>query len=404
MKLVRSNFEIKTRIWASVSCAVVAGTLFALSACGALSSKERDETPSALMLKAQAAYDTGKYSEAIEHLNKVVAKDTSNQEARVRLAFALNASIGVTPLNLLKSLTAGNTSGGGSTNSDLNKLTSGAGLSKTKTEDIKRQRAALTDINKLRQLFPDFQVFQDAFLTLCTLLSQQTLSDLRAKSPSAVDLMQVDKCNEGVAVSNANVSIAALTLAIDQFATLYNSVLDSNGDGQIDVQKDAQDASDKLSTLNAGAGGSAAALATLNNATQTLTTVSATLKGDVFKLATAQFSIISSVIRGSNLPTSIATPLEKAVSALESSLSKINEYLDSGKTTGSVTTSGQAAATAANNANIKADQLLQGKTAAEKQDTCKNVYCLRSGYGLPNGEADMPIECRSVTYSKTCTQ
>ncbi|MEN9529875.1 MAG: hypothetical protein RI932_1748 [Pseudomonadota bacterium] len=401
MYLGRSNFEIKTRIWASVSCAALAATLFALSACGALSSKEREETPSALMLKAQTAYDSGKYADAIAYLNKVVEKDPSNQDARVRLAFSLNASIGVTPLNLLKSLTTSNTGGAG-TNNDLGKLTSGAGLSKSKTEQIKQKRAVLTDINKLRELVPEFQTFQNAFLTLCPLLSQQTLADLRAKSPSAVTLMQVDKCNEGLPVSNANVSIAALILAIDQFATLYNSVLDTNGDGVIDVQKDAQDASSKLSSINPAEG--AAALASLNNATQTLTTVSATLKGDVFKLATAQFSIISSVIRGSNLPSNIADPLNKAVTALEGSLNTINGYLDAGKTTGSSTSSGQSAVTAANNANTKADAILASKSPAEKQDTCKNVYCLRDAYGLPKGDADMPTQCSGVTYSKTCTQ
>lgn len=401
MYLGRSNFEIKTRIWASISCAALAATLFALSACGALSSKEREETPSALMLKAQTAYDSGKYEDAIVYLNKVVAKDPSNQEARVRLAFSLNASIGVSPLNLLKSLTGSGTGSSG-TNGDLGKITSGAGLSKAKTEKIKSERAVLTDVSKLRSKFSEFRVFQEAFLTLCPLFSTQTLNDLKERSPSAVTLMEIDKCNNGVPVSDANVSIAALTLAIDQFATLYNSVLDTNGDGVIDVQKDAQDASSKLSSINPAEG--AAALASLNNATQTLTTVSATLKGDVFKLATAQFSIISSVIRGSNLPANIADPLNKAVTALESSLNTINGYLDAGKTTGSSTSSGQSAVTAANNANTKADAILATKSPAEKQETCKNVYCLRDAYGLPKGDADMPTQCSGVTYSKTCTQ
>ena len=401
MKMGRSSIEIKTRLWASVSCAVLAATLFGLSACGALSSKERDETPSVLMLKAQEAYDSGKYDEAITHLNKVVEKDPSNQEARVRLAFALNASVGVTPIKLLKSLTA-STPGGTGANSDLSKLTSGAGLSKTRTEQIKQNKAVLTDINSLRELVPEFKTFQNAFLTLCPLLSRQTLADLRTRSPSAVTLMEIDKCKEGVEESNDNVNIAALILAVDQFATLYNSVLDTNGDGVIDVQKDAQDASSKLSTLNTGGG--AAALSTLNNATQTLTLVAATLKGDVFKLATAQFSIISSVIRGSDLPSSIATPLDKAVTALEKSLNEINGYLDAGKTTGSSTTSGQSAVTAAKDANTKADQILQGQPASEKPETCKNVYCLREAYGLPRGDSEMPSQCTGVNYSKTCTQ
>jgi hypothetical protein len=353
------------------------------------------------MLKAQEAYDSGKYDEAITHLNKVVEKDPSNQEARVRLAFALNASVGVTPIKLLKSLTA-STPGGTGANSDLSKLTSGAGLSKTRTEQIKQNKAVLTDINSLRELVPEFKTFQNAFLTLCPLLSRQTLADLRTRSPSAVTLMEIDKCKEGVEESNDNVNIAALILAVDQFATLYNSVLDTNGDGVIDVQKDAQDASSKLSTLNTGGG--AAALSTLNNATQTLTLVAATLKGDVFKLATAQFSIISSVIRGSDLPSSIATPLDKAVTALEKSLNEINGYLDAGKTTGSSTTSGQSAVTAAKDANTKADQILQGQPASEKPETCKNVYCLREAYGLPRGDTEMPSQCTGVNYSKTCTQ
>lgn len=404
MSLGSSSFEFKTRLWASAGCAALAAALFALSACGVLSSPERDETPSALMLRAQAAYDSGKYSEAVSLLQDVVKKDPSNEEARIRLAFSYNGSIGVTPLNLLKTLASSSSapSSGGTGNSDITKLTSGAGLSKTRTEEIKNKRNSLTSVDILREQFEEFQTFQDAFLTLCPLFSKTTLDTLRVKSASAVTLMKLDQCRDGVVSSNVNVSIAALILAIDQFSTLYKSILDSDGDGQIDAEKDSKDASDSISGLSAGTGTTDESLSKLNIATQKLTGVATTLKGEVFKLAIAQFSVISAVVDGSNLPSTIAVPLKKAVDGLDAAVAQINKYLDAGKAT-STSTGGAAAQDAAAKANEKAQTLLAGQDATKTNETCTSIYCLRTAYGLSvSNPGDLPNQCTAAPY--TCTQ
>ena len=408
MSLGSSSFEFKTRLWASAGCAALAAALFALSACGVLSSPERDETPSALMLRAQAAYDSGKYSEAVTLLQELVKKDPSNEEARIRLAFSYNGSIGVTPLNLLKTLASSSSapSSGGTGNSDITKLTSGAGLSKTITEKIKNEKNTLTSVDILREKFKEFATFQSAFLTLCPLFSKTTLDTLRTKSASAVTLMKLDQCGVGVASSNANVSIAALTLAIDQFATLYKSILDSDGDGQIDAEKDSKDASDSISGLSTGAGTTAESLSKLNSATQKLTGVATTLKGEVFKLAIAQFSIISAVVDGSNLPSTIAAPLKKAVDGLDTAVGQINKYLDAGKATSTSTSTGGAAAQdAAAKANEKAQALLAGQDPTKTNETCTSIYCLRTAYGLSvSNPGDLPNQCSTAPNAYTCTQ
>jgi hypothetical protein len=357
------------------------------------------------MLRAQAAYDSGKYSEAVSLLQELVKKDPSNEEARIRLAFSYNGSIGVTPLNLLKTLASSSSapSSGGTGNSDITKLTSGAGLSKTRTEEIKNKRNSLTSVDILREQFKEFATFQDAFLTLCPLFSKTTLDTLRTKSASAVTLMKLDQCGDGVASSNANVSIAALTLAIDQFATLYKSILDSDGDGQIDAEKDSKDASDSISGLSTGAGTSAESLSKLNTATQKLTGVATTLKGEVFKLAIAQFSIISAVVDGSNLPSKIADQLKSSVVKLDLTVGQINKYLDAGKaTSASTSTGGEAAQKAAQTANQKAEALL-AQDATKTNETCTSIYCLRTAYGLSvSNPGDLPNQCTAAPY--TCTQ
>lgn len=395
MSVGSSSFEFKTRLWASAGCAALAAALFALSACGVLSSPERDETPSALMLRAQAAYDSGSYSEAVTLLEKAVDLDPANEEARVRLAFSYNGSLGITPLNMIKNLTSSSTSTSG--NSDITKLTNGSGLPKARTDKIKENKSSLTNVAALRQLFPEFTTFQKAFLSLCPLFSSQTLTTLKQKVPTAEVLLEVSKCNSGVPTSNANVSIAALSLAIEQFSSLYKSILDTDGDGRIDVEKDAADASASLNNLTD--------INSLNQATRKLTLVASTLKGEVFKLSMAQFSIISAVIVGSSLPSSVKDPLQKAVSGIEDMVQKIDGYLDAGKATASSNSvGGQSAQQAAQKANTQADSLLATKTTKEKQDTCNQLYCFRTAYGLPTEASDMPSQCTGISYLTTCTQ
>lgn len=406
----------KKTLWAVVCGAAIAAVVLSVTACGVLSSPDREETPSRLILKAQAAYDAGKYDEAISLLEKAVEKDPSNVEARVRLAFSYNGSLGISPTTMIKSLAGGSSSGSGST--DITKLTSGAGLSKDKTDAIQSADAegTLTTVAQLRKDFEDFAKFQKAFLVLCPLFSTTTLSTLREEAQSAVTLMEVEKCGPGLASSDANVSIAALSLAIQQFASIYNAILDPNGDGKIDVQEKATQASQNLSALATAPSNTPAEiktkLDTLNAATESLTKVATTLKGEIFKLAIAQFSIISAVAEGSNLPESVKVPLRKAVDGLDAAIGKVNEYLDAGKTTAGATggvpgtvATGTAAKDAADKANTQANELLQKITdQSEKLKTCNQVYCLRNTYGLPNDDDNMPPECKSLDYSKTCAQ
>jgi len=354
------------------------------------------------MLKAQAAYDTGKYSEAIEHLNKVVAKDTSNQEARVRLAFALKGSIGVLPLNVIKSLVAKPASGGTGTNTDLSKLTSGAGLSRARVLEIRGLGLGLADINTLRTRVSEFQTLQNAFLTLCPFLSKQTLTSLRESSPSALTLLQVDKCNDGLSFANDNVTIATLILSIDVLATLLNTFFDLNGDFVPDALADSKDASSKLSSLNSSGGQEA--LNALNAATQTLARSTATIKSDAFKLFRAQIKILVSLTAGSNFPSDIKAALEKGVRELDTQLDQTDKYIDAGKaTSNSAAKGGDAAEKAAKDANEKAQTLLAAQDATKTAETCKNIYCFRTSYGLSvSNPGDLPTQCTAAPY--TCSQ
>ena len=397
--------QFNGRFWAVLAAVAFGACGTGLSACGALSSPERQKTPSSLLLQAQAAYDAGNYSKAVELLESVIEKDPSNDNARVHLVFSYNGSVGITPTGLIKTLlSSSSTSGTSGSGSDVTKLTSKSGLPDSTVTELKKQSSTITTVAQLRKLFPAFATFQKSFLTLCPLFSTETISSLKTKAASAVDLLEVSNCGSGRPNADANVSIAAMSLSLAQFSSLYKAVLDPDGDGVINLQSDASKASTDLQNLSSSSKTATEKLATLNSATATLTNVASQLKGEVFKLAISQFSVIEAVVDGANLPSNVKDPLKKGVSGLTDALAKINGYLDAGKSTGAATGTGETAKTAAANANTQADTLLAGNPA-EKPATCNKIYCFRTAYGLPTGGVgDMPSQCTVGSYSTTCSQ
>jgi len=389
-----TSFKLAVKVSALV-LPVVLGT-----ACGAMSNPARKDMPSRLMLEAQAEYDAGNYSKAAELLEKLVEKDPSNDEGRVRLTFAYSGSLGITPVEFVKNLAASTGSSGGS-GSDITKLTGKSSLPDEKIQKLKTQSGTITSADQLRTLFPEFATFQKAFLTVCPLFSKATIAALKTKAASALDILEVSRCGDGRDSANANISVAALFLALGQFSSLYKAVLDADGDGTIDIQKKATDAKASIDSLNAtNSNGNPAAAAvgleTLRTATQTLTSVGQTLKGDVFKLAVAQFSIIDAVVTGTNLPADVKTNISKGIEGLNTALATINSYMDAGKTTSTTTTTGTATTQAAAQAKDKADSLLNTITDEDKIAAyCKDIYCFNQIYNT----AQTPTKCVGRTYT-----
>ncbi|MEN9808994.1 MAG: hypothetical protein RLZZ488_561 [Pseudomonadota bacterium] len=379
-------------------------TFAVVSACGFLANPDRAETPSRLLLEAQAAYDTGDYAKAQSLLEKVIVVDPSNDEARIRLAFAYNGTLGITPIELIKSFAGGST--GGSSSSDITSLTSKSSLPDKTIEELKENASATTSVSELRAKIEEFATFQKAFLAICPLFSKETMSALKTKAASALDLLEVSKCGDGRDRTDANVSIAALSMALGQFSSLYKAILDANGDGKFDLEVRANAAKTSIDGLNTAGGDIAANVATLTRATDDLNYVLSQLQGEVFKLAISQFSIIDAVIGATNLPASIKSGISKGIDGLNSALNNINSYLDAGKSEGGTAKTGTATAEAADKAKAKANEII-GKLdpinnpddQKKIDDLCTSAFCLNktAGVGLPTScDANKPYVCTST--------
>jgi hypothetical protein len=386
----------------------LAAALFALSACGVLSSPERDETPSALMLRAQAAYDSGNYSEASSLFNRVVEKDPSNLAARARLSYAYLGSAGVSIIGIVKSKipssSGGNSSSGGSDN--LNKLTENSGLPAQRISKLKSESANISTVEQLRDAISEFKTFQKAFESLCPAFPSSTLTKLNELSPAIKSVLNLERCGPGLATMNSDVTVAAIFLTLAQVSTLQPVFLATQADGKtFEIESKAKESSDKISTLSSSSSGATdlANLQTLNQSLDALRKVVSTLEGPIVKYTSAQISILSAVVNGSNLPSTVKTSIFDLENSLNSALSAVNKYSSSAQ-------SGASGAGGASQDKVK-ESLTSAKSKAaeyfktvtnqdEKEKTCKNIYCV--ALNQPDPASFLPAECQFKSY--TCTQ
>lgn len=390
----RFSFEIKTRIFASLACATLALTMFALSSCGVLSAPERDETPSALSLRAQYAYDQGNFAEAVELLEKIKEIDPSNVDARIKLAFSYMGAVGVSHVDTIKKFASLDNS-----NANLTAILTSAGLSADQVAEVKagETKVTLLGAESIRAKSLGLTALHNAFLNLCELFSEDTIATLKESAKSATLILELEKCGSGITRVDGNVAIAALFLAINQFSSFGQILdLDSNNDGKIDVEASTSKASTDITN--------AADLAALTTALDTLTDAANLLSSDAFKLAFAQFKIIDAVIPGSSLPSDVKKSITEIITSLDESIDKINGYVDQGAAASA--SAGAKAKETAQKANQKADDLLNGKSNSEKLESCQKLLCMRKSFNLGTEESDMPTNCKAyyADLDKTCSQ
>jgi tetratricopeptide (TPR) repeat protein len=372
--------------------------MFALSSCGVLSAPERDETPSALALRAQEAYDKKDFAKAVELLEKLKKLDPSNVDARIKLAFSYMAVSEIKFTETIKGFAELNGAGGG-----LTGLTSNSGLDEDQLTKLKSENnVSLLSADELRAKSAELNKFHKAFLSLCELFSAETIYSLKESAKSASEILQLEQCGAGLPESRASVSIAALFLAINQFSTFAKLLdFDKNNDGKIDIEETASSASTKIS--------GATDINQLTTAMKTLTDTANFLSSDGFKWAFAQFKIIDAVIVGSGLPEQVKAPLTKITQTLKESIDKINGYVDQGASTGSSVEAGAKAKDAADNAKGKVDDYLkQPQNAQAKESSCQQFFCMRKSFNLGTALDDMPNECKplygQINNEENCNQ
>jgi outer membrane murein-binding lipoprotein Lpp len=234
-------------------------------------------------------------------------------------------------------------------------------------------------------------------LSLCGLFAESTITKLKESAKSAYSILELEKCGNGISVSDGSVSIAALFLAINQFSS-FSSILDfdKDGDGKFDIETSTSKASSDITA--------ATDLNKLTTAVSSLTDAANFLTSDGFKWAFAQFKIIDAVIEGSSLPSDVKEPITKITTSLNASIDKINEYIDQGANAGA--SAGAKAQETAQKANEKADTLLSGQPENEKKESCQKLFCMRKSFNLGTEKSDLPANCHPYydSLDKTCSQ
>lgn len=436
-------------------------SLALLSACGNgwITSDDREQTPSARFLKAQLQYDKGKFAEAADIYQQLLADDPNNDRARVRLSYALNGMAGLAPIELLTKLSkiqtsipkasasgATGTKGTAAANAaSLTSLTSAAGLTKAQREAVvkanpttyrdlveaatKFKSLAKSDPKTYEQLVSASKRVRNlraSWLTICQLIPARVLDAVVGTNPVRRKGLESDECRGGNPnqYQNPAVLFAAAMESLAQGATLYQIKLDTDGDGTVDLVKKAETLTKDIASLNSRAQDVSdpveisARLTSLNEKVDALNLIGATLKSELVDLTMAHFEIMSALVTAIEnvVPENVSKSLLNGVKKFEESKSKIGGYVTNtgaGKGTtannNTIQASAKAAAATADTffdtyvTKVRADPALTtDQKAAKEQEfgqqfskTCDNFDAMRTTYGLP-ATVEKPSNCAKV--------
>ena len=427
-----------------------------LNSCGNawMSSQMRKNSPSALMQSGQWAYDKGDFEAAVNFFQQVVDSDTANANARIRLAYAINAHSGLNPIDLIAKLASLNKTPAAATlNSDLvvanlfledPKPASGTssvtafaeviGLSKVEKDALYLQK--LKTIDQLRAASPRYALLHRSWKAICQLIPKPSLESVLAADKTLQKNLEIENCKGGLPTS-AKVHTSALFAAaigsMAQAAGLYQIVLDYDGDGQIDLVTQAQSITTDLTALNAKAKelGSKSTqtidditalgdtMSQLNTKMAELTSLSATLKGELINLTLAHFGFVAVLTAGMGMPESITKSITGTLSKFNEAKEKLNGFLSAGSPTAGGSggtdkgTQSQQIAQNVAKASEAVDTLILKQTASinantdltpeqkteklavlekNKQQSCSNFENLKVAYNLPANTAP-PTQC-----------
>ena len=442
-------------------------TAVVLNSCGNawMSSQKRKNSPSALMLSGQWAYDKGDFENAVNFFQQVVDSDTANANARIRLAYAINAHSGLNPLDLIAKLANLNKAPAASATpkaalEDANlffqepdiflddpKPASGAssvtafaeviGLSKVEKDALYLKK--LKTIDQLRAASPRYALLHRSWKAICQLIPKSALDSVVGKDKILQKNLEIENCKGGLPATSKERTSALFAAAIGsmaQAAGLYQIALDYDGDGQIDLVTQAQSITTDLTALNAkakelGSKGTQTidditalgeTMSQLNTKMAELTSLSATLKGELINLTLAHFGFVALLTAGMGMPESMTKSITGTLSKFNEAKDKLNGFLSAGSPaaggaggTDKGTQSQQIAQNAAK-ASEAVDTLILKQTASinantdltpeqkteklavlekNKQQSCSNFENLKVAYNLPANTAP-PTQCTAT--------
>lgn len=428
------SFSHSRKVATLSTVAAAAACLLSFSGCGNswMSSKERNETPSALMQSAQWAYDKGDFTKAVTIYSKIVAKDPNNASARIRLAYTYNALSGLTPLDLVSKLgklssqskTSGAAAGGTTPAAGSNSISAFAevvGLPANEKKALAGQ--SFKTIASLRAASPRFATLHDSWKTICQLIPKKTLDTVIASDTRLAGNLDLTVCKGGLSdagLSKTSALFAAAMGAMAQAAGLYQIILDADGDGEIDLVKQASTLSKDLEALKAKADAAQAnadlsslqsTLTDVNTKLASLTEMADFLKGELISLALADFSFVAALTANLGMPESMTNSINSTITKFNEAKTKLNEYTSTGSSATSTSSSAlkasaQKAAQAVDTLYTKQLSSIEGSstlTPAQKEEkkaelqtkigqSCTSFDSLKSAYNLP-ADTQKPAQC-----------
>ena len=431
----------------------------ATSGCGNgwTSSKEREKSPSALMLKAQLLYDKGNFVEAAAAYQAILDVSPQNERARLRLSYALNGEAGLGPLDLLTKLSKAQAtpapaaksgaapSASTTSKNSLTQLTGAAGLSSAEvaavikanpktfqdllTAETKYASMATSDATSYANLVTAsrrFQKLQASWRTVCQLIPKRILDAVVNVSEVRKKAFEIEKCLGGFDSEYQKPAIlfAAAIGTLAQGAALYQIKLDTDNDGTVDAIKTAETLAKDLSGL--GAASTTVTdpaeikknIDTLNTKVTALNAIGETLKHELVDVALAQFEIMSLLLTAIEdvIPENVGKTLLAGIKKFEESKGKITGYVNTKSTSSSGKTSAAkqdkiaaSAASASKAADAYYDkyktQIATDPQAADKQvefdasfaKTCDQFDALKATYGATT--AQKPANCAQFSLA-----
>lgn len=424
----KHSLKAKVGLWASVCL---------LASCGNtwMTSGEREKSPSAMLAKAQRADDKGDYDTAISLYRELIEKDPNNDEIRIRLAYALNAKAGLGLFTLVEKLagsssstettTATATSTSTDTAASTSTSTSGlsmiskvVGLGATEKAEITNAFNATSDIkaSALREKSALLATLHESWLAICRVLPAESLAKVIDSDATVKAAAESAKCKGGIENSKVRASarFAAALQLLAEGMILYQTVVDADGDGQVDLLKKATAISDDINKVQAQVATATpdkltGLLTSINTSVANLKAVGDAFKGEAISLTLADFSLVAELVASiESLPDDLKTNIAGTVAKFTEAQNKMKDFSQTSTSTTSTSSSSttpvaavEKAAETINQIDSKISTMPEAEQAAAKEQVkqaCTNFESVKTIYNLP-ATTKAPDSCNTTALT-----
>lgn len=425
-----------------VMAVILIGSLIGTSSsCGNawITSREREKTIAALMSKGDYAYDKSRFDEAADYFGQALAKDGTNTDARVKLSYALNGKAGLNILDFVTKFIVRDegttptpqpgeqaTTTSASSAKPVQILTKTVGLTDSETKEINDQ--VFETIAQMRAYSKKFNTLNESWVNICQMMPAALMESVFQSEPTSLKVQfEIDKCKgglpEGRPIKSAALFAAALQF-MAQAAGLFQTILDKDGNNEIDLaekgiaaltqlealQKKASEFNDKTSAATYSNN-----MIAVNTQLELIRALRKTIGGELVPYTLACFSFITALVAQiPNIPKEISSKIERATSKVNEGRAKLVQYSnydttspnsDQGKKVKEAATkAAQTIDALYTKANAIADPAEKQARLAEldknKEAVCANFEATKKDFNLP-ADVQAPSNCQTVNLLMT---